>query len=468
MRERLSGAAPIWPVAAGLAVAVVLGILVAGDAWELAAAGVGLVLFLLAATLSPDRTALVVVALVPWSIYPAASGRFSLFAAVPIAGLVAVLLLLAEEGSPPRLARGMPVLAYGAFVAVAAAMAVLSTDPKTGLSRVLYLALFGLFARGLATALLTGRLSRRSLARAVVYGGALAAVAVTAQALYGIAAGQTSVTDWLNSVYPLFGGERAAGIATRNWYVQDVGAVRGVFPFMAAPSAGQYLALALVAAVWLRRVRDRTLATAGLDRIALALVLTGLVFTFSRQSWLGALAGLVALGLWSGGRRLLPVVAVGLLVVSILPTPGGSTTIGEYLLSSSDTSTTSSETRLGLWQQGIDLLPHHLLHGVGPGLYGTLNPDPSHPIYYAHNVFLDVGVELGALGLVALVFVVVLALRTARRRGSVLGFGMLVAWLVANLFDDVLYFPRNGLLVAVAFAFVAAGDRDAWTNDRAS
>ena len=108
--------------------------------------------------------------------------------------------------------------------------------------------------------------------------------------------------------------------------------------------------------------------------------------------------------------------------------------------------------------QAIHLIPGHWLLGVGPGLYGTLNPDPANPVYYAHNVWLDETVELGVAGGLALIAVFLLAMRSAFRRKATLGFSLLAAFIVANLFDDVLYFPRNGILLAAAFAVAAAGD----------
>lgn len=450
---------PLGPVVLALVMAIGAGSLVGEGDWRIAVGIVGAAVFGIAAAGAPERTALLVVALIPWSVYPAASGRFSLFLGVPIAGLVAVVMLLAQREPIPGLRRALPTWTYAAFLFIAVTSAALSTDPSTGMSRIIYVALFALFARALATALMSGRMTVEALVRAVVYGGAIAAFAVTAQALYGLLAGRGDVTDWLNSVYSLFGGQRAAGVVTRNWYVADVDMVRGVFPFMAAPSAGQYLALCLCPAVWLyRRGRARGLGGLSLDTVAMVLILVGLGFTFSRQSWIAVIAGIVALGVRGTGVRTFPAVVIGLAVISLLPSPGGSTTFGEYLLSSSDTSTTSSGTRLGLWRQAIDLIPGHALHGVGPGLYGTLNPNPDKPIYYAHNVFLDVAVEVGIPGLIAFGGLIVLGLRLALARSSTVGFAMLVTFAVANLFDDVLYFPRNGLLLAVAFALAVAGD----------
>jgi O-antigen ligase len=440
-------------------VAVLAGLAVGKGQWELAVALIGAIALLGAALSSPEVTVLVVIALVPWSVYPAASGRFSIFLAVPVVGLVASVMLLARGELHAEMRRRMPVVPYIVLVAVAMATALLSSDPTTGLSRVLYLALFGLLAYGLATAVLAGRMSREALIRAVVYGAALAGIAVIVQALWGIGAGRVRAEDWLDSVFPLFGGQRAAGENIRNFYVDNVGVTRGVFPFMAAPSAGQYMAIALVGAAGLRQLTAGDRARRGLDVLAFVVIAGALIFTFSRQSWLGAIVGLLALNFARGKLRGLPIIAGAVLMAGFLPSPGGSGTLGEYLLQSKDTSTTSSGTRLGLWQEGVDLIPGHALKGVGPGLYSTLNPDPENPVYYAHNVFLDVAVELGIAGAAAFILVVLWSVRAALARGAAIGFAMLATFVVANLFDDTLYFPRNGLLVAAAFALAAVGDR---------
>jgi O-antigen ligase len=150
------------------------------------------------------------------------------------------------------------------------------------------------------------------------------------------------------------------------------------------------------------------------------------------------------------------IVALLFVALAVLPVPGGHSTFGDYLLTASDTTNVSSATRLGLLTQAIHLIPGHAVIGVGPGMYGTLNPNPANPVYYAHNVWLDEAVELGIAGGVALAATFLLAMRSALRRRAMLGFALLAAYVVANLFDDVLYFPRNGILLAAAFALATA------------
>jgi O-antigen ligase len=149
--------------------------------------------------------------------------------------------------------------------------------------------------------------------------------------------------------------------------------------------------------------------------------------------------------------------SIGLLiavVVLLVPIPGTGDSFGGYLSSAGDTSTASTQTRLDLWKQAIDLIPAHAVIGAGPGLIGSLAPGTNTRPFYAHNVFLDAAVELGIVGATALIALLVLGMRAARRRGSELAFALLAAFVVAGLFDDVLYLPRNGLILAVAFALI--------------
>jgi O-antigen ligase len=86
------------------------------------------------------------------------------------------------------------------------------------------------------------------------------------------------------------------------------------------------------------------------------------------------------------------------------------------------------------------------LLGLGPGLYQTLSTGEA--VYYAHNVVLDALVELGFLGGAAFIAFVMRLLVIMWQRSRELVFLVLVAVVVANMFDDALYLPRNGFLIA--------------------
>jgi len=417
--------------------------------------------FLLWAIARPEHAALVLLLLTPFSIYPLTVGGFSVFAVAPLVGLTSVILLLRHRGTVARLRGRLPMLAGALLVAVATVTAALSTQPTTALSRVLYLVIFGLFAAALASAISAGAVSDRTVAEAVVAAAAAAAIALIVQVVAQFSAGASAVTNWLIGELPLFAGAHAASeLGQLNWTVGGLNIVRGIFPFMDAPGAGQFMMLGLLAAVWLRLDSRPSASWLGgrLGLVAIGLIATGLLMTFSRQSWVGAFVGFGALALRRRPGSLLLAVIALFVVMTVVPAPGGHETFADYLLSASNTSTTSTATRLGLWQQAFQLVPHHWVIGVGPGLYATLNPDPANPIYYAHNVYLDELVELGALGTAALIGLLAAALKSAFRRRAMLGFAMLAAWATANLFDDSFYEPRVLMLLATAFALAAAGD----------
>jgi O-antigen ligase len=422
-----------------------------------------------AAARAPERFCLALLVALPFMVYPVEVGGFSLFLGVPLFGLAALALTVRHRSSLDRLRGLLPVGAFAVLAVAAVLAAALSTDLDTAFSRVLYLLLFGWVAGALALAIVAGALRPESVARAIVWGGALAAVAVCLQFGAQFLSSRQDVIDWMQGVYPLFGSHRAAEInlSSSNWVLFGYGPrlLRGVFPFMSPASAGQYLMLALLAAVWLRLERGGAWARrrSALELALLAAIAAGLLFTFSRQAWLGALVGLAILTLPRVRRLWIPAVAVAAMagLALLVPMPGGGRSLGGYALSAADASTESGGTRLELWNEALDLIPDHALVGVGPGLYGTLNPDPeAHPVYYAHDIFLDAAVELGVAGALALLAVFALAIRSALRRAATLACSMLVAYVVASLFDDVFYFPRDGLLLAVAFSLIASGEAE--------
>jgi hypothetical protein len=458
-------------VAAGGAVAVIAGREVAaghGTAVAVVALGAAFLVWTLA---SPEHAALAVIGTLPFLVYLGSAGNLSIFAAVPLMLLVSIVLLLRQRGSATRLRGRLPARAFAVPFVIAAISAAHSASTSTAGSRLIYLAVYGLAAWALAATLTSGGLTTRTLATAIVISAALASVALIVQLLMQFFVGQHAVISWLTGEFRLFAGARSAALVqqVQNFKISSLNLVRGIFPFMAAPSAGQYTMLGLVSAVWLLRTGPRGGSSGGrsLTLVATVLIAAGMLMTLSRQSWLGALVGIGALTLRRDPVRAVIIVALLFLCLAVIPAPGGHSTFGDYLLTASDATSTSTGTRLGLLDQAVHLVPGHWLLGVGPGQYSTLNPDPSNPIYYAHNVWLDEAVELGVAGGLALIATFVIAMRSAFGRGATLGFSLLTAYVVANLFDDVLYFPRNGILLAAAFAVAAAGDRPRAGPDQA-
>lgn len=188
----------------------------------------------------------------------------------------------------------------------------------------------------------------------------------------------------------------------------------------------------------------------------LLLVLSEL-FTFSRGGYLGMLAaGLVLLVLFwkhfSGRQRkiLTALAAAGIIFVTIV-----SGSIAARFLSSFDLTEGSNVERIKNWRQGAETFSDNLLTGVGIGNYSFyLDPTAAYrtPIY-AHNLYLDIGAELGVFALLIwllLVAVTVYELLIASRRTSdkVLSYlalgliGSLVWYSVHSFFDTSIYAPN--------------------------
>ena len=244
----------------------------------------------------------------------------------------------------------------------------------------------------------------------------------------------------------------------------------------AAPVA---LALALAAGVGessrasVRWKWRRVPGARGLWLLALALLGTVLILTWSRGAWLGALLGLAvaARPLWErvGPRRRLAAVAFSLAALAAIVLLTGVERIGQ-LLRIGDSGAVS---RVAIWDAGWRMARDNWLFGVGPDNFLThyraymlpeawREPNISHP----HNLLLDAWVSLGVIGLVALVALVALFWRDwARIRRAVAGrsdplaFGLagaMTAALAHGLVDHAYFLPELAATFWTLAAVVAA------------
>lgn len=396
--------------------------------------------------------------LLPFFIYPVTIGQLSLFIGLPAALAVSFVLFSAAEGRSGGSVR-LPTISFSVLLLAALASALLSSEPTHALSRVLYLFSFGLLAGSIAYARSVGVIRDRDVLAPLLLGATASGVALIAQFVIQFAVGTSSVHSQLLSWYPLFGGSGAGESAGQNWIVPSLDLLRAIFPFMAAPSAGQYMMVALVTAVLALHSGIGDLKRRWL-RWSVPILACALAATLSRQSWVGALVAVAIVFVRVRPTRLLAGIVVVAVVAFLVPLPGTHETLGQYLLLSTDVQSESSESRLAIWSTAIGYIEHDTALGLGPGLYQTLSEGAS--VYYAHNVVLDALVELGYLGGLAFIVFVVRLLTIMWQRSRDLVFLVIVAVLVANMFDDTLYFPRNGFLIAalVGMAAATAGARD--------
>ncbi len=388
----------------------------------------------------------------PFFMYPVSFGHLSLFIGLPAALAVSLVLVAGTEGRA-RGAIKLPTITFSVLAIAALASALLSSDPTHALSRVLYLISFGIFAASVAYARSAGVIRDRDVLAPLLIGATGAGIALVVQFAIQFAVGTTTVQDHLLSLYPVFGGSGGETTVGQNWVVPSFDLLRAIFPFMTAPGAGQYMMVAFVTAVLALHFDLGDLNRRWL-RWSVLIIGCGLAVTLSRQAWVGALVAMAIVFIRARPARLLMGIAAVALVAFIVPLPGTHETLGQYLLLSTDVKSESSGSRLAIWSEAIHHVEHGSLLGLGSGQYQTLSTGQA--VYYAHNVVLDALVELGYLGGFVFIAFVVSLLVIMWQRSRELVFLVLVAVVVANMFDDALYLPRNGFLIA-ALVGMAAG-----------
>jgi O-antigen ligase len=286
---------------------------------------------------------------------------------------------------------------------------------------------------------------------------------------------------WVERVTPILEGERVAasyGQVGTNWILWIGGQpiLRAIGPFSGPPDAAQYLGVALPLAVALALYRKRLRAW---DLAGLGLLSLFFALSFSRQAWVGVLAGLIgiALAAWplpgarTLARRLGFFLSLGLvvgttgLVWGSVQREGPLGAVVDRLRSIGDSSDTSNRDRLQTWAQALVIAEEHPILGTGLGNFGSATGERRGT--YSHNTYLDFLVEVGPLGLLGLLLLLAWAGTSARRlaragptpelRAFGLGaFGSVIALAVIFFFDDAFFFPRAGQAFWLLLGLIAA------------
>ncbi|WP_244928569.1 O-antigen ligase family protein [Nocardioides sp. W7] len=254
------------------------------------------------------------------------------------------------------------------------------------------------------------------------------------------------------------------------------GRAEGVF---AQPNElGLFSALLLVAAVGVgltattTRLRVTCLASGGL-------LLTTLALSLSRGAWLGAVAGLVALAvLVPESRRALAVLGSALLAVGAVLAAFGVGPIAAVVTRATSVAESGAnpyDQRPLIWEEALRLYAEAPILGHGPGAFSqeassdALRLGAFLDVDHAHHLLLNVAVEFGAAGLLALLGLMVgllVLVRRGRAAGSSLPAVLAAASVVVVAHGMVDYPLRNplvlttvwvvlGLLVAAAAAATA-------------
>ncbi len=323
-----------------------------------------------------DVVALALAGIFLWSVFFAAGGSFSLFAAaIGVLGIVAASL----GRTPVRTIVDGPVLMYlglSVFSAVAhygQYPPVFSRSRETPWQPMIDTVVLVIYFYGVAALLRT----RRRI-------GTLVAAIVLAVSILGLQATADHVRN---------------GLADRAFNYQFVSQWSGY------PEIGMIIAVAFPLALAVVTSSRSTIVAVASSLVALTLVLD-VVPLYSRGAYVCigvTYAALAAIEWWKVNSRRLAAAGLGLLVVvAVFVAAGRGWSIGEFFAASFGGYDTSKavQSRYAIWSQTVAMIKDHPWLGVGPGNYASAleksyatqaRPEDVH----AHNMILHVTAERG-------------------------------------------------------------------------
>lgn len=195
-----------------------------------------------------------------------------------------------------------------------------------------------------------------------------------------------------------------------------------------------------------------------LKTIAWLLGSFGLLLSLSRAGWIGLAAAIIIYAIIGADRKTRQSMAYGAIIIAItvlmIPKIRHRLTAPFY-------GEKSASSRITLWESGIKAIKQSPITGLGLGgyeqKYRTLISDQSLPDHnFPHNIFLDLWVETGIIGLVTLVDLIVLIMYYGfknRRNTVALGVSLFLACLIAQGQIDNPYFKND---LAAAFWLIIA------------
>ena len=289
-----------------------------------------------------------------------------------------------------------------------------------------------------------------------------------------VAAGLTAAGLALAALAPFLGGLPAVS----GLIPVEVGRVFQRLSSAVNPNviAGALAMLApLAAALAVFPLPRRWLALHVLGLLGALAMIGAIALTASRGAWIGmAAAALVLIALrWRWGWLAAPLAALaGVLAAWRI----GFSRAADLLLASQALG--GAEQRLEIWSRALYMLQDFPFTGIGMGtfrqvanlLYPFFLAGPDAEISHAHNIFLQVGVDLGLPGLVAWLALLILVsgcawlvYRRGRRRGDLiltgLGAGLLAcqaALVIHGLTDAATWGTRPAVVVWAVWGLAAA------------
>lgn len=169
-----------------------------------------------------------------------------------------------------------------------------------------------------------------------------------------------------------------------------------------------------------------------------------ILLTWSRGAWLGFLLECLLFLLFCNPKS--RIAALWMAPLAILALPILPVSIRARLFSIGDLGESSIRYRLHTWQGTLRMLTHHPV-GIGVGEWAWRIVYPHYAVsgtarvMHAHNVFLQVAIELGIVGLVILLLLIAVALRHAFKNKNAVALTAVAGGLVMGFFDHLWYSP---------------------------
>ena len=260
------------------------------------------------------------------------------------------------------------------------------------------------------------------------------------------------------------------GIATPLWVENYSSITTRIFSTLNNPLilAG-YLNIMLFATLSLFIGAKGRAVRVGLAAVS-AVLLLALALTFSRGAWIGLIVGLLFFFLIYDIRWFIAMITTFLISLVFLPA-----SLFQRLsdvLGSQYQNISAVSGRIWSLSNVLHILPHHLLFGVGLGMYGgevafSLSPSIVYmegiqggiiPIANTDNQFLQVLIQQGVVGfllfcalIIAVIYTgLVITKKSKDKKVALIALGItasFVAFIVQAIFADVLQFPQMSLLM---------------------
>lgn len=274
---------------------------------------------------------------------------------------------------------------------------------------------------------------------------------------------------YLSLLFPL--AFTSFGFLTGNPLTEEKGGfTRITGPFLQSNTFGRYLMVMIIFGVAIAPHLDKRFRRPLLGLLALSSVF--LLLTYTRTAILGAVLGLLVVGLVQGKRLLFGVVVFAICAMLLVPQLSSRFTgLSESSSLMTGPANNSLTWRLGYWTEVLQLANSNPVTGIGLGMTARQTDEEKQP----HNDFIRAYVETGLIGLGAYVAMLILLVTMGRRavrasprgsfeRGVGAGFlGCALAFIADSVLANVI---SNVVTLWYLFAFAAAASAVVWQQRR--